>query len=267
MSNSLIIGQYVPGKSIVHRLDPRTKITIIFFFVFVVFFANSWASYSILIIFALTCMFSTHIPIRFILKGLTPIWFLIVFTFLLHLFVTKDGRLLFEVLSIKVHLGGVIQGLAISMRFFLLILVTSLLTLTTTPIEITDAVEGMLHPLKKIKFPVHELALMMSISLRFIPTLMQETGKISNAQAARGVDFKTGPLKERLKAVVPLLVPLFVSAFKRAEELAMAMEARGYRGGEGRSNLRELKLQKRDALIFILFVAVVIGLFVTRNYG
>lgn len=266
MSNSLIIGQYVPGESIVHRLDPRTKITIIFFYVFIVFFANSLPSYGVLTIFALTSMFATRIQIRFILKGLTPIWFLIAFTFLLHLFVTKNGPLLFEVLSIKVHLGGVVQGFAISMRFFLLILVTSLLTLTTTPIEITDAIEDMLHPLKKVKFPVHELALMMSISLRFIPTLMQETGKISNAQAARGVDFKTGPIKERLKAVVPLLVPLFVSAFKRAEELAMAMEARGYRGGEGRSKLRELKLQKRDAFVFVLFIAVIAVLFLTRDY-
>lgn len=266
MMSSLIIGQYVPGKSIVHRLDPRTKITVIFFFVFIVFFANSFPSYSILTVFAFVCMFSTHIPIGFILKGLTPIWFLIAFTFLLHLFITKDGPLLVEIFSIEIHLGGVIQGFAISMRFFLLILVTSLLTLTTTPIEITDAVEEMLHPLKKIKFPVHELALMMSISLRFIPTLMEETGKISSAQASRGVDFKTGPLKERLKAVVPLLVPLFVSAFKRAEELAMAMEARGYRGGEGRSKLRELRLQIRDMLIFVLFVAVVAGVFMTRNY-
>lgn len=266
MSSSLIIGQYVPGKSIIHRLDPRTKITIIFFFVFIVFFANTLPSYSILIAFALASMFATKIKISFILKGLMPIWFLIVFTFLLHLFVTKEGPLLFEIFTIEIHLGGVVQGFAISMRFFLLILVTSLLTLTTTPIEITDAIEDMLHPLKKIKFPVHELALMMSISLRFIPTLMQETGKISNAQASRGVDFKTGPLKDRLKAVVPLLVPLFVSAFKRAEELAMAMEARGYRGGVGRSKLRELKLKKRDTFIFMLFIAVATGLFLMRDY-
>lgn len=266
MMDSLIIGQYVPGKSIVHRLDPRTKITVIFFFVFIVFFANTWPSYSILILFALLSMFATRIKKRFILKGLTPVWFLIVFTFLLHLFVTKEGPLLFEIFSLKIHLGGVMQGFAISMRFFLLILVTSLLTLTTTPIEITDAIEDMLHPLKKIKFPVHELALMMSISLRFIPTLMQETGKIANAQAARGVDFKTGPLKERIKAVVPLLVPLFVSAFKRAEELAMAMEARGYRGGEGRTKLRELKIEKRDVFIFLLFIVIIVGLFLTRDY-
>lgn len=266
MNDALIIGQYVPGKSLVHKLDPRSKITIIFFFVFIVFFANSVLSYGILTVFALASMFTTRIPIRYIIKGLTPVWFLIIFTFFLHLFVTKEGTVLFEIFSFNIYSGALIQGFAISMRFFLLILVTSLLTLTTTPIEITDAIEGMLHPLKKVKFPVHELALMMSISLRFIPTLMQETEKISRAQASRGVDFRTGKIRERVKAVVPLLVPLFVSAFKRAEELAMAMEARGYQGGEGRTKLRELKIEKRDIAIYLLFIGVVAALLFTRNY-
>ncbi|WP_060681355.1 energy-coupling factor transporter transmembrane component T family protein [Virgibacillus halodenitrificans] len=266
MNNSLIIGQYVPGNSLIHRLDPRTKITVIFFFVFIVFFANNVVSYSILTLFAIACIVTSRVPIRFIAKGLTPVWFLIIFTFILHLIVTKEGTVLLEILGFKIYSGGVIQGFAISMRFFLLILVTSLLTLTTTPIEITDAIEEMLHPLKKLKFPVHELALMMSISLRFIPTLMQETEKISKAQASRGVDFKTGPIKERIKAIVPLLIPLFISAFKRAEELAMAMEARGYQGGEGRTKLRELKIEKRDMLIFVLFVFVIAGLFYFRSW-
>ncbi|SET73629.1 energy-coupling factor transport system permease protein [Oceanobacillus limi] len=266
MNNSLIIGQYVPGNSIIHRLDPRTKITIIFSFVIFVFFANSVPSYGILTLFAIITTLVTRIPLRYILKGLTPVWFLIVFTFILHIFVTKEGSVLFEVLTLEIYSGGVIQGLAISLRFFLLILITSLLTLTTTPIEITDAIEDMLYPLNKVKFPVHELALMMSISLRFIPTLMQETEKISKAQASRGVDFRTGPFKERIKAVVPLLVPLFVSAFKRAEELAMAMEARGYQGGEGRSKLRQLKIETRDVFVYILFTCVIIGLFLTRTY-
>jgi len=266
MNNALIIGQYVPGESLVHRLDPRTKITVIFFFVFIVFLANSVISYSVLVAFALASMFTTRIPIRFILKGLTPVWFLIVFTFILHLIVTNKGTVLIDIFGFSIYSGGLIQGFAISIRFFLLILVTSLLTLTTTPIEITDAIEDMLHPLKKIRFPVHELALMMSISLRFIPTLMQETDKISKAQASRGVDFRTGPLRERVKAVVPLLVPLFVSAFKRAEELAMAMESRGYQGGEGRTKLRELILGKRDFMVFTLFIIVTAVLFLTRNY-
>ncbi|SFE40420.1 energy-coupling factor transport system permease protein [Lentibacillus persicus] len=266
MNNMLIIGQYVPGNSLVHRLDPRTKMTVIFFFVFIVFLANTVISYSVLTAFALASMITTRIPIRFILKGLTPVWFLIGFTFILHLIVTNQGTVLVDIFGFSIYSGAIIQGFAISMRFFLLILVTSLLTLTTTPIEITDGIEDMLHPLKKIRFPVHELALMMSISLRFIPTLMQETEKISRAQASRGVDFRTGPLKERMKAVVPLLVPLFVSAFKRAEELAMAMEARGYQGGEGRTKLRELKLEKRDLLIFLLFILTTAALFFTRSY-
>jgi len=266
MNSSLIIGQYVPGESIIHKLDPRTKITIIFFYVFLVFFANNVLSYGLLTVFALFAAASTRIPIRFIAKGLKMIWFLIIFTFLLHLFVTKEGTVVFDLYGFKIYSGALIQGFAISVRFFLLILVTSLLTLTTTPIEITDAMEDMLHPLKKIRFPVHELALMMSISLRFIPTLLQETDKISKAQAARGVDFRTGKMTERIKAVIPLLVPLFVSAFKRAEELAMAMEARGYRGGEGRTKLRELKVEKRDYLIYAVFLVAIAGLFLTRNY-
>ncbi|WP_217588910.1 energy-coupling factor transporter transmembrane component T family protein [Lentibacillus saliphilus] len=267
MSNSLIIGQYVPGQSIVHRLDPRTKIIMIFFFVFIVFFANSVPSYSILAFFAFGSIVLSRIPFRFILKGLTPIWFLIGFTFLLHIIITREGAVLVDLVVLKIYSGGLIQGFAISLRFFLLILVTSLLTLTTTPIEITDAIETLLNPLKKVKFPVHELALMMSISLRFIPTLMQEMDKISKAQASRGVDFRTGPIKERAKAIVPLLVPLFVSAFKRAEDLAMAMEARGYQGGEGRTKLRILRISGRDWVALFLFAVVLAGLFATRHYS
>lgn len=266
MNHSLIIGQYVPGDSFVHRLDPRTKITVIFFFVVFVFFANNVWSYGILVVFALLTTAVSRIPFQFIARGLKPIWFLIVFTFLLHLIVTKEGTILFQWHGFKLYSGAILQGIAISVRFFLLILITSLLTLTTTPIEITDAMEDMLAPLKKIRFPVHELALMMSISLRFIPTLMQETEKISKAQAARGVDFRTGKMKERIRAVIPLLVPLFVSAFKRAEELAMAMEARGYRGGEGRTKLRELKTGSRDYIAYVLFLCVIAGLFLTRTY-
>lgn len=266
MGNSLVIGQYVPGDSLIHRLDPRTKMIMIAIFVVVVFFANNYINYSLLVVFAFFSMSLSTVPLRYVLKGLTPVWFLIIFTFLLHLFITSEGEALFSIFGLTIYSGGIIQGIFISIRFFLLIFVTSLLTLTTTPIKITDAIESMLHPLKKIKFPVHELALMMSISLRFIPTLMQETDKISKAQAARGVDFKTGPIRERAKAIVPLLIPLFVSAFKRAEELAMAMEARGYRGGEGRTKLRELSLQKRDVISFIVFIIVVGIVFYTRQF-
>lgn len=266
MNSSMMIGQYVPGNSFIHRLDPRTKIILISLFVIVVFFANNKLSYSILSLFLMCALIMTRIPVRFILKGMTPVWFLILFTFILHLIVTKEGNVLFEIFIFKIYSGGVIKGLIISLRFALLILMTSLLTLTTTPIEITDAIEQLLHPFKKVKLPVHELALMMSISLRFIPTLLQETDKISKAQASRGVDFRTGPIKERIKSIIPLLVPLFVSAFKRAEELAMAMEARGYQGGEGRTKLRELSYKKRDIISFALFICIICIVFYVRNY-
>ncbi|MBN8237396.1 energy-coupling factor transporter transmembrane protein EcfT [Halobacillus kuroshimensis] len=265
MSSSLIIGQYIPSDSVIHRLDPRSKIAVIFFYVVIVFFANSVMSYGVLALFALSSAVLSKVPFSYIMKGLKPVWFLVIFTFLLHLFVTREGEVAFSLFGWAVYEEGLIQGAAISLRFFLLILVTSLLTLTTTPIEITDAIEELLGPLKKVKFPVHELALMMSISLRFIPTLMQETEKISKAQASRGVDFRTGAFKDRVKAVVPLLVPLFVSAFKRAEELAMAMEARGYQGGEGRTKLRELKLERRDWLLFAVFILLAAVLFLTRS--
>lgn len=264
MNNALIVGQYVPGDSLVHRLDPRTKITIIFSFVIFVFFANSIGSYVTLIIFTFSFVGLSRVPASFIIKGLRPVWFLMIFTFILHLIVTKEGPVVADLGFLKIHSGALILGARISMRFFLLILMTSLLTLTTTPIEITDAIEDMLGPLKKLNFPIHELALMMSISLRFIPTLLQETDKISRAQAARGVDFRTGKFKDRLRAVVPLLVPLFVSAFKRAEELAMAMEARGYKGGEGRSKLRELKIMRLDYLVFIVYAFFIAITLVTR---
>lgn len=263
---NIIIGQYIPGDSIIHRLDPRTKITIVFFFVIFVFFANNFYSYSLLTAFIIIAILLTKIQIKYMIRGLIPIWFLIVFTFSLHLFFTKEGSVLIEIFNFKIHTGGVLRGFAISLRFFLLIMMTSLLTFTTTPIELTDAIETMLSPLKKIKFPVHELALMMSISLRFIPTLIQETDKISKAQASRGVDFRTGPFKERIKAIVPLLIPLFISAFQRAEELAMAMEARGYQGGEGRSRLRDLRLNRTDYLILLIFVLVITTLFLVRSY-
>lgn len=265
MGSSMIIGQYVPGNSIIHRLDPRMKMIIIFFYVIIVFFANNAWSYGLLTAFAVFCIIITFIPMTYIIRGLTPIWFLILFTFLLHLFLTKEGAVIYEIGSLKFYDGGVVKGFMIALRFLLLILMTSLLTLTTTAIEITDAIESLLAPFKKIRFPVHELALMMSIALRFIPTLMQETDKISKAQASRGVDFRTGSLRSRIKAIVALLVPLFVSAFKRAEDLAMAMEARGYQGGEGRTKIRGLKYQAKDFMALTVFVAVTVALFVIRN--
>jgi energy-coupling factor transport system permease protein len=205
------------------------------------------------------------VPFRFIYTGLKPVLLLVIFTLFLHLFLTKEGEVLFQFGWLTIYEEGLRQGIFISLRFFLLILMTSILTLTTTPIEITDGLESLLAPLNKIKFPVHELALMMSISLRFIPTLMQETDKIMKAQTARGVDFASGPIKDRVKAIIPLLIPLFVSSFKRAEELAVAMEARGYRGGEGRTKYRQLSWGLKDTGMLALLAALTLVLFLLRT--
>lgn len=237
MLDKMIIGRYVPANSLMHKMDPRAKLLLVFLFVCVVFLANNVVSYGLLAVFTILLISLSKIPLRYLYNGLKPIFFLIVFTFLLHILFTKEGELLFEYGWFEIYEGGLIQGFFISIRFTLLILVTSLLTLTTSPISITDGMEELLGPLKKWKMPVHELALMMSIALRFIPTLMEETEKIMKAQTARGVDFSSGPIKDRVKSIVPLLVPLFVSSFKRAEELATAMESRGYRGGKAARNI------------------------------
>ncbi|WP_299092075.1 energy-coupling factor transporter transmembrane protein EcfT [uncultured Metabacillus sp.] len=254
--NSMIIGKYVPGESLIHRMDPRAKLLMIFAFVFIVFLANNFITYLMLGLFTLIIVVLTTLPVHFLLKGLKPVLWIILFTFLLHILVTKEGEVLVDLGFLRIYEVGLKQGIYLSLRFLYLILMTTILTLTTTPIEITDGMESLLGPFKKIKLPVHELALMMSISLRFIPTLMEETDKILKAQMARGVDFASGPVKDRFKAVVPLLVPLFISAFKRAEELATAMEARGYRGGEGRTKLRQLKWRGLDTSVLSLLVVL-----------
>ncbi|MEH7180930.1 energy-coupling factor transporter transmembrane component T family protein [Neobacillus vireti] len=265
MMEKMIIGRYVPSDSLVHRMDPRSKLVIIFLFVCIIFLANNFFTYALIGLYTFLMLGLSRIPIRFLYAGLKPVLWLVLFTLLLQVFFTKEGNLLYEVGPIKIYEEGVRQGIFISMRFFFLILMTSLLTLTTTPIEITDGLETLLNPLKRVRFPVHEMALMMSISLRFIPTLMQETDKIMKAQIARGVDFSSGPIKERIKAVIPLLIPLFVSSFKRAEELAIAMEARGYRGGEGRTKYRLLSWRFADTLQILILAFLTLLLILLRS--
>jgi energy-coupling factor transport system permease protein len=265
MMDSMIIGKYVPGHSLIHRMDSRAELVMIFAFVFIVFLANNLLTYLVLGLFTLLIVLLTKLPVRFLLKGLRPILWIILFTFILHLIVTKEGDILFDLGFFRIYEEGLKQGIYISLRFLYLILMTTILTLTTTPIEITDGMESLLSPFKKLGLPVHELALMMSISLRFIPTLMEETDKIAKAQMARGADFTSGPIKDRLKAVVPLLVPLFISAFKRAEELATAMEARGYQGGEGRTKLRQLKWKMLDTSVLTLLAALGLVLLYLRT--
>jgi energy-coupling factor transport system permease protein len=265
MMEKMIFGRYVPADSVIHRMDPRSKLIIIFLFVCIIFLANNWFTYILIGVYTFFMLGSSKIPIRFLYAGLKPVIWLVIFTLILQVLFTKEGSLLFQMGPLKIYEEGLKQGIFISVRFFLLIIMTSLLTLTTTPIEITDGIETLLHPLKKIHFPVHEMALMMSIALRFIPTLMQETDKIMKAQMARGVEFSSGPIKERVKAVIPLLIPLFVSAFKRAEELAIAMEARGYRGGIGRTKYRQLDWKLVDTLQIFLLVGLSVLLFLLRS--
>lgn len=263
MLEKMIFGRYIPGTSFVHLLDPRSKLSFVFLFIIAVFLANNAVTYAVLLAFTLLVIFSSRIRLYFLINGLKPILFLIAFTFLMHIFFTKEGALLVDWKFIKIYEEGLRQGIFISIRFLVLVLMTSILTLTTSPIAITDGIEDLLGPFKRFKLPVHELALMMSISLRFIPTLMDETDKILKAQLARGSDISTGSLKQRIRAVIPLLVPLFVSAFKRAEDLAVAMEVRGYRGGEGRTRYRQLKWHWRDTVAIGLFVvlAAILALF------
>jgi len=261
----MIFGRYIPGNSFVHQLDPRSKLVFVFAFIIIVFLANNVVTYALLLVFTLFIILMSRIRVYFLINGLKPVIILMVFTFLLHLLVTKEGAVLLDLGFMKIYEEGLKQGIFISIRFLVLVFITSILTLTTSPISITDGIETLLNPLKKLKLPVHELALMMSISLRFIPTLMDETDKIMKAQMARGSDLSAGPLKDRLKAVVPLLVPLFVSAFKRAEDLATAMEVRGYRGGEGRTRYRQLKWDWKDTTGLLVLVVVATVLWFYRS--
>lgn len=265
MMEKMIFGRYIPADSMIHKMDPRSKLTIIFLFVCIIFIANNWLTYTIIGVYTFLMIGLSRIPIRFLYGGLKPVLWLVAFTFLLQLFFTREGTVVVDWGFVKIYAEGIKMGFYISFRFFFLILMTSLLTLTTTPIEITDGLESLLNPLKKLRFPVHEMALMMSISLRFIPTLMQETDKIMKAQIARGVEFASGPLMERIKAIIPLLIPLFVSSFKRAEELAIAMEARGYRGGEGRTKYRQLSWKTVDTLQLAFLAVVTIMLIYFRS--
>ncbi|MEK4094218.1 energy-coupling factor transporter transmembrane protein EcfT [Viridibacillus sp. FSL R5-0477] len=265
MMEKMIFGRFMPGDSFVHKLDPRSKLLFVFAFIIIVFLANNPVTYAALFVFTLLVIFVSRIKLYFLINGLKPVIILMAFTFLLHIFFTKEGELLYHWKFISIYEEGLKQGIFISIRFLVLVFMTSILTLTTSPISITDGLEVLLNPFKKLKLPVHELALMMSISLRFIPTLMDETDKIMKAQMARGSDLSTGPIKERVKAVVPLLVPLFVSAFKRAEDLATAMEVRGYRGGEGRTRYRQLKWDSKDTLAILLLVAMTALLIILRS--
>ena len=264
MIKDITIGQYLPGESFTHKLDPRTKIIIAILFIVSLFVIDKFVGYILVVAFLALVIYNAKIPLNYILKGLKPILFLIALTSILNLFMTKgtDDTLLFKLGFLKIYVEGVRVALFMVLRLVFLIIGTSLLTLTTSPIELTDGIERLLRPIGKNI--AHELAMMMTIALRFIPTLTEETDKIMKAQKARGANFEEGSIIQRAKNLIPLLVPLFISSFRRADELAMAMEARCYKGGSGRTRLNELHFTKLDLIASIIFAVVFIGSFVIR---
>ena len=243
----ITIWQYFPGRSALHRMDPRAKILLTIAMIAAVFAAGTWLGYVMLFAFAFAAIRVSGVGMKFVLRGLKPIFFIVVLTFLINIFFTTGGTALVHWKFINITDKGLYAATRMALRLILLVLVTQLLTLTTSSIALTDAIEALLKPLSKIGFPAHEMAMMMSIALRFIPTLLEETDKIMKAQQARGADFESGNLIGRARAMLPLLVPLFVSAFRRADELAMAMEARCYRGGQNRTRMKSLHFTKLDA--------------------
>lgn len=251
MMDKLIFGRYIPGDSLIHRLDPRTKLMSAVFFIIIIFFANNIITYLALALFVGLAVALSKISVRFFINGIKPLIWLILFTVILQILFTSGETIFFRFGPIILSQEGLINGGFIFMRFVLIIFMSTLLTLTTMPLSLSDAIEYLLRPLAVIKVPVHEIALMLSIALRFVPTLMDETEKIMNAQRARGIDFGEGNIYEQMKSVVPLLIPLFVSSFNRAEELATAMEARGYKGGEGRTKYRQLSWETKDTLAMV----------------
>lgn len=263
MLKDITLGQYFPGDTVIHRLDPRTKILIIIAYIVLTFSIQNFLGYGILAIFVGGCILSSKIPPKFVIKGLKPILLFIVITALFNLFLT-EGEPIFSWWIFTVTKEGLYFASFMVLRLVFLILGTSLLTLTTSPISLTDGLEQLLNPFRKIGVPAHELAMMMSIALRFIPTLMEETDKIIKAQSARGADFDSGNLIRRAKAMIPILIPLFISAFRRADELATAMECRCYRGGENRTRLKQLKYGKTDALAWLVVILLGVVLIATN---
>ena len=256
----ITLGQFFPGKSILHRLDPRTKIISLFALIILIFMIQGWAAYFALTALTIILIFISQVPPLTILKSVKPLSWIILFTLLIH-FVSHDGEILAKIYVFKLTTEGIIYGVQISLRLIILILLSSLLTLTTSPLKLTDATEKLLSPLKKIGVPAHELAMMMTIAIRFVPTLIEETDKIIKAQKSRGLDFESGGFVKKLKSMVPILVPLFLSSFRRADDLAMAMEARCYRGGEGRTHLKQLRFTNLDicAAVFVIIICAAFG--------
>ncbi len=263
MLKDITLGQYYPGESFVHNLDPRVKILLTFLFMIALFFINKFYPYVFVIAFLFFTVKLSGIPIAYTLKGIKPMWPLLVIPFL-HNALLGQGEVWVRWWIFRVTKEGTALGIFMVIRLALLVAGTALLTLTTKPIELTDGIEKLLNPFRKIGLPAHEIAMMMTIALRFIPTLLEETDKIMKAQMARGADFESKKITERAKSLIPLLVPLFISAFRRADELAMAMEARCYRGGQGRTRMNEIMLDKSDYITFTVTILFFTAVSVTR---
>ncbi|HMA59007.1 MAG TPA: energy-coupling factor transporter transmembrane component T [Halanaerobiales bacterium] len=258
MLTDITIGQYVHGNSIVHILDPRIKIINTIILITSLFLIANFWGFAIFLGFNLFVIYISNLPLTKVLKGLKPILFLVLLTVILHIFMTRGGEVLFQWKFLRIESEGLYTGTFMASRILLLIMFTSLLTLTTSPLQLTDGIEYILKPLKRIGVPASEISMMMTIALRFIPTLMEEAEKIMKAQKARGADFESGNLIQRAKNLIPLLVPLFISAFRRADELALAMESRCYQGGKKRTRLHIMQIKRRDVIALIISIALAV---------
>ena len=267
MLKDITLGQYFPGNSPIHRLDPRTKLIMLVVYIVALFLAKSWVSYGVMLVFLLAAIKISAIPPKSIIRGMKPIVMILVFTGVLNLFFTQEGEVLVGFWIITITSGGLTRAVFMLARILMLITGTFLLTYTTSPISLTDGLEALLNPLKKFHVPVHELSMMMCIALRFIPTLIEETDKIMSAQKARGADFENGTLMERARALIPILVPLFIGAFRRADELATAMECRCYQGGEGRTKMKLLRYRRNDLTAFGVGIVLLAAVLVLASFG
>jgi len=263
MLADIMLGQYFPGTSVIHHLDPRTKIISTILFISSIFLAENYQAYLMVAIFVGIIITLAGIPLIMIIRSLKPLWIIIILTLLIHIF-TTPGSIIYALGPLAVTEEGLRQGLLMSLRLVFLIIISSLLTFTTSPVALTDGIERLLKPFKKIGLPAHELAMMMTIALRFIPTLLEETDRIMKAQMARGADFTSGNILRRARNLIPLLVPLFISAFRRADELATAMEARCYRGGDHRTRMKQLKISRRDWAAYGILLLLIGVLIVVR---
>ena len=263
--SKILIGRYLPGDSIIYKMDPRGKLLACIVFIFIIFLANNWITYAIITLFSLFAVFETKLKPKVFWDGIKPLIWLILFTSLLQLLFTTGGHVYWKWLIFTISSFGIINAIYIFIRFTLIILISTVLTVTTMPLEIADAMEWILRPLKYLKVPVDKIALVMSIALRFVPTLFDETVKIMNAQRSRGADFNDGGLIKRAKAIAPLLVPLFINSLQTAVDLATAMESRGYRGSEGRTKFRILKWSKYDLYCLGYFVLLIVLLLIFRT--